>query len=523
MRLLRSSGIPLGVIFLVVGLILGTIVPERRMVHLPIGCFGLILLAAGLVLNRHDVLAFLRGRRARAAGASAGYTITVIAVVVLINFLAGRHHSRLDTTESSVFSLSEQTISILKSLPGEVVISAFVQDGAPTKQRMEDLLDEYRYHSRRLSVRYIDPDKNPAEVRRYEVTGYGTIIVERDGHESRINSVDEESLTNALIKVTSDEKKIVYVTTGHGERDPEDSEEYGLSQVREALERQHYEVKSLHLNREVPRDASMVLLAGPRVDFLQEEIGVIRDYLGRGGRAFIVLDPGSEPGLAGVLSEFGLALRDDVVIDKVSQLFGGNAMVPMVSGYDALHPVTKTFRYQTFYQLAASVELLTPLPEGVSVTSLARTSEASWGESSREELESGHIAFTEEVDVMGPMTIGAAATRRYEEPVGDREEDPVEGEEGGDGVDTAAGEREPSSDESPEARVILFGDSDFLSNAYFNASGNGDLTLNAIAWLAEREELVSIRPKSSTPTLMILPPQKVVFYFVTIVAVIRPV
>ena len=42
----------------------------------------------------------------------------------------------------------------------------------------------------------------------------------------------------------------------------------------------------------------------------------------------------------------------------------------------------------------------------------------------------------------------------------------------------------------------MFGDSDFASNGYIGLQGNSDLVLNAINWLAEQENLISIRPRA---------------------------
>ncbi|MFQ5877966.1 MAG: GldG family protein [Acidobacteriota bacterium] len=523
MRILRTYGAPIGTVLIVLGFAISTILPERRAAYLSVGGFGLLLLVAGLVLDRERVMAVLTGRRGRAAGASAGYVVTVLAVLALVNYLGGRHHLRLDTTENAAFSLSEQTVKVLKSLPRSVTITAFYRDGEPARQRLEDLLDEYAYHTSRLTIRYIDPDKNPGEVKRYGVSEYGTIVMESGDQESRVMKGDEEALTNGLIKVTSDRKRIVYVTTGHGEHDLSDSDRGGLTLLKEALERQHYVVSPLVLSQGVPADASLVLIPGPGKPFLDEEVAMIREYLDRGGRALFLLDPGDDPGFGEVLSRYGLAVRDDVVIDQVSQLFGGDAAVPMVpgNGYDTFHPVTETFRYQTFYPFASSIEIASPLPDGAAVTALARTSEVSWGESSEEELESGRIRFDEGEDVGGPVTIAAAATLKVETPAESG------GGSGGNGGGTAAAEGgegegadlDRGGGEPDQSRLILFGDSDFVTNAYFNAAGNGDLSLNAIAWLAEREELVSIRPKTSTPRLLVLSPQQVFYYFWTIVAV----
>jgi ABC-type uncharacterized transport system involved in gliding motility auxiliary subunit len=505
MRILRDYGGAAGALLLALGIVLSLLIADR-VIYLSIGGLGLALLLAAGTLNRDRVVAFLKGKRARAAGASVGYVLTVVGVIVLVNFLSVRHHKRFDLTENKAFSLSEQTIKVLEGLPREVAITAFLRDGEPARQKLQDLLDEYQYHAPRLKVRYVDPDKNPGDAKRYGITRYGTIVFESGKQESRVETQDEESLTNALIKVTRDRERIVYVATGHGERSIEDTERNGLSLLKSELEKQHYAVRPLVLNQAVPADATVVVIAGPRKPLLQEESRLVGDYLERGGRVFLMIDPGGTSGLEGVLERYGVSVRQDVVIDKVSQLFGGDARIPMVpaDGYDEFHAVTKTFEFQTFYPLASSIRIADGLPEGVVATKLAQTSPYSWGETSEQEFRSGSMRLDEGKDTPGPLTLGAAVTRTVTAtaPAGE-----------------AGAEAASATPKEPETRLLLFGDSDFLSNAYFNASGNGDLALNGIAWLAEQEELVSIRPKTSTPRTLILTPQQVRLYFVTMVAV----
>ena len=217
-------------------------------------------------------MALLKGKRARAAGASAGYVLTVLAVLVLANFLAGRHHKRFDLTENQSFSLSEQTVKVLEGLPREVTVTAFFREAEPSKQKLEDLLTEYRYHSPKLTVRFIDPDTHPGDAKRYAITDYGTIILESGKQESRVNAADEESLTNALIKVTKDREKAVYVTTGHGEHSTADSERNGVSLLKAELEKQHYAVKPLVVGQGVPSDATVVVIPGPQKPFMDAEV-----------------------------------------------------------------------------------------------------------------------------------------------------------------------------------------------------------------------------------------------------------
>jgi gliding motility-associatede transport system auxiliary component len=506
-RILRDYGLGLGALLLVVDIIVATIVPERRGYILGVGAFSLALLIAGLVLNRTRLIATLKGRQVRAAGASAGYILTVVAVLVLVNFLAGRHHIRYDSTANKIFSLSEQTIKVLGSLPRDVKVTAFYQEIGPGRQKLEDLLKEYRSHAPKLNYAFVDPDSNPGEARRYGITEYGTTVVESGKRESRFTTADEEALTNALIKVTQDRDLLVYVTTGHGEHALADGERGGLTLLKEALEKQHYTVKPLVLTQGVPADASLVLIPGPRKPFLPAEAKMIGDDLDRGGRVMLLQDPDTDPGLADVVAGEGLRVRNDVVVDKVSQLFGGSALIPMVAadGYDETQPVTKTFRLQTFFPEASSIEVLSPLPQGVTVTKLAQTSQYSWGETSQAELESGHIHMDRGSDVQGPLTLAAAAVRTVQSP-------PAVA------ADASSKGGQDSASSAEQARLLLFGDSDFLSNAYFNASGNGDLALNGIAWLAEQEDLVSIRPKTSVPRVVILSPTQIRYSFWTIVA-----
>jgi ABC-type uncharacterized transport system involved in gliding motility auxiliary subunit len=498
-RILKEYGIGAGAVLLVAAFILGTLVAEHRTLVWVIAVAGLLLLAGGVALDRERVLSALKGRRARAAGASLGYILAVLAVVVLVNFLAGRHHKRFDLTENKAFSLSEQTLKVLGALPRPVTVTAFFQDVAPTKQKAKDLLEEYRNRGSRLSYEFVDPDTHPAEAKRYGISEYGTIVVESGKQESRVSTADEESLTNAIIKVTRDRERVVYVTTGHGEHDLKDSERGGLSLLKGALEKQHYVVKPLVLSQGVPADASVVLIPGPTKPFLPAEVTMVRDYLDRGGRLFDMQDPETDPGLKDVLGGYGLTIRKDIIIDKVSQLFGSDPRIPMVTpdGYDEFHAVTKNFKYQTFYPLACSIDVASTLPEGVTVTRLAQSSQASWGETNPEEFRTGRITFDKGSDIQGPVAIGVAVVRKKTAPA------------------KPAGETEKTADET---RLLVFGDSDFVSNSAFNAAGNGDLALNGVAWLSEQEELVSIRPKTQAPSILVLTGTQALYYFWTIVA-----
>ena len=148
--------------------------------------------------------------------------------------------------------------------------------------------------------------------------------------------------------------------------------------------------------------------------------------------------------------------------------------MPVITNYEE-HPITKNFNVASFFPLARAVKTTEKMPEGVSAQVFARTSPNSWLKRSMEELKAelraeGRPTFHEGLDEKGPVPVAAVST------VTMRRE--------------RTGTSEPKS-----ARIVVFGDSDFASNNYINLSGNRDLFLNTVSWLAEEESLIAIRPK----------------------------
>ncbi|GBL24223.1 hypothetical protein EMGBS6_10080, partial [Opitutia bacterium] len=105
----------------------------------------------------------------------------------------------------------------------------------------------------------------------------------------------EEAVTAGLIEVTEDKAAICYVTMGHGELGIEDAlPERGMSLLSRQLRNRNFEVRQLNLATvaEVPRDAAMVLIAGPTTPFSASENARLKNYLyERNGRVLAMLDP----------------------------------------------------------------------------------------------------------------------------------------------------------------------------------------------------------------------------------------
>src|SRR5262249_50799824 len=153
-----------------------------------------------------------------------------------------------------------------------------------------------------------------------------------------------------------------------------DSTEQGLSSFQTAAEKQQAKIEPFSPGMGIPEDCAVVVVAGPQKPWLAGEGEKLQEYLDKGGRAAGLLEPGIHAGLDALLAKYGVTPDHDVIIDRVSTLFGGKPDIPMVpaDGYES-HPITKGFRYQTFYPLSISLTLASPAPSGVEVQALART------------------------------------------------------------------------------------------------------------------------------------------------------
>ena len=146
----------------------------------------------------------------------------------------------------------------------------------------------------RVKYEFIDPDKNPGLVKRYDVTQDGTTVIEAGDKEGRITTTSEEDLTNALIKATRAQKKVIYFLEGHGEESVDETGDNGYSTAKAELEKLGYEVKkqTLALADRFPKDCALLVVPGPQKDLLPNEYETIRAYIKDGGRALFLVDPG---------------------------------------------------------------------------------------------------------------------------------------------------------------------------------------------------------------------------------------
>ncbi|MEE2792598.1 MAG: Gldg family protein [Acidobacteriota bacterium] len=438
-------------------------------------------------------------RRQTRYGALAGTSVVlVISIVAGLNYVLSRQNHRWDLTAAQQYSLSDQTQQVLDNLSAPIRILVFARE--PEFPRYQDRLDEYAYQSSQVTVDYIDADRQPLLARQYEIQTYGTIVFDYDGRIERVESDSEQDLTNALIKVVEGTEQIVYFIEGHGEKAHTSPDRDGYSSVSAALGLDNFAVESLVLAQQpvVPDNATVVVVAGPQTDLLPSELEALRTYLNRGGKLLVLIDPpitNDTPvpnGLFGLTREWGIDVGTDVVVDAsgVGQLFGADASVPVAANYP-FHPITDRFNLLTAYPLARSVSAVSGNPDGRVAETFIETSAQSWVEANIDGLATGQVEMNEEAgDRPGPITIGMAVSVPAPLP----ETASVETEEVEAPADGTSVEDEDAPP-PPETRLVVIGDSDFASNATVGIQGNRDMFLNTVNWLAQQENLISIRAR----------------------------
>ncbi|MCB0281478.1 MAG: Gldg family protein [Calditrichae bacterium] len=410
-------------------------------------------------------------------------TVVVLVIVALLAFVSTRRHYRADLTENNLYSLSDQTLKLLEDLQKPVDIKAFFRS---SEQRgAKDLLDEYSYRSTNLSYEMVDPDEQPQTAKKYDVTQYNTIAVESGIKKELVTELNEVNLTNAILKVTRDQDKVIYFTTGHNERNINDESQEGYKSAADAIRKENHLVKTLSLvrSRTVPDSANVVAVISPRSPFFPGELDSLAKFVDNGGKALLLLDPECPQDIRDFAARYKVTVGNDVVVDNsgFGRLFGAGPGMPMVQTYDKENPITKGFGIVTFYPITSSV---TPMAEkdGWTVTELLKTSQQSWADV---DFETGEVSNDPSRDLQGPVTIATVSKKEL-------------------------GEKKPT--------VVVFGDSDFAKNAYFTQEGNSNLFLNTINYLAEEEDLISIRPKKVDDSRLTLTQADVssIFYLVVI-------
>lgn len=406
--------------------------------------------------------------------------ITLLSIICLVgvNYASLKSPYRWDVTRYDQHTLSQATVDFIKGIEKPIELVVFYVGLPP--QYLEDLLKEYeRVSDGKITVKVTDPIEDISYAAKFGnvISGKERKLIAVAGGERKDvdfsdSPLSEEQVTNALVRVARETRK-VYFLTGHGEYSTTSEDNEGMSQFADLLNANNMSASDLMLGitNKIPDDCDVLIVAGPRSNLSNGEIALIQRYLERGGDALFLIENtvitspdvaltaeqrDKNPSLNGLLNGWGIHVGSDIVVDLASHV-GGDVGSPATRNYIDHEAITRGLDY-TFYVRPRSISVLENRRSTIKLAPIALTAtkEKSWAETNR----NLNVNYDVGVDFPGPVPISYLA---WEE------------KENGDESDT---------------RLITFTDADFLSNAYLSQYSNSAMGINVVNWLSELDYTV---------------------------------
>ena len=451
-----------------------------------------------------------------------GFVAIALAVVLalMVNWLGARHWKRADWTASNLYTLSEKSKNIVGDLDEDIRVIVFMTPGSTLFPQVRELLGRYTAASSKITAEFIDPEREPLRTQQlaeeFGISVANTVVFSA-GERSKYVTSDqmaeydyagmqygqtptlkgfkaEEQFTAAILSLVAPTVPKIYFVSGHGEpslEPPLQPTDRAVGVLEEALKRENMESAEVSLLAgSVPEDADVLAIVGPTRAFTDMEIAALDAYLNDGGRLLVALDPLIEPDgamrstrLEKLLMDWDVEVRGDLVIDPSKQLPFYDLSAVYLDVYGD-HPVTQGMEgLAVLFLVTRSVA---PVEEPAhDVTVLVETSAEGWGETNMVQLLKGEPVDPGEGDTQGPIAVAVAVE---EQLLDDADEDEQEGAE------------VPAQG----ARLVVFGDSDFMSDTEISNAGNLVLAVNAFNWLASQEHALGIPPRAVDQTSMYL-------------------
>jgi ABC-type uncharacterized transport system involved in gliding motility auxiliary subunit len=433
-------------------------------------------LAFFALLDPQRVRELLTGRQARYGSNAAIMLLAFVGILLVINILVLQNPGKpFDFTEDKQNSLASETLATLKELPASVQATAFFTSQTPSDSALK-LLENYKIHSNgKFDYTLVNPDQNPLAARQAGITGDGKIYLQMGDQHEIVSYASEQDITSALIRLMNPGQKTIYFLTGHGERDIQNVSDAAYTSLKTALEAKNYIVQSLNLiaQNKIPDDATIIVVAGPTQPISADEQALLQDFISKGGALVVMEEPAPltqfgnspDPLAAYLAANWGISFENDIVIDS-------NTSQPLyaVAATYGTHPITEKLQgLVSFYPTARSLSIAANMPN--QPTPLVITANTAWGETDFASMQAnGQVAYDPTVDFQGPLTLAVAV-----------------------------------EDATTGSHILVFGDSDFASNAFFSQYANGDIFINSIDWAAGQEQLINLTSPSTITRSLAFP------------------
>lgn len=395
-------------------------------------------------------------------------------VIGLLAWFSQKHAVEYDWTANGRHTLSEASRELLATMPDPIEVTSYARENSLLRDSIRKFVGKYQRHKEDIVLHFVNPDAVPDEVRNLGISVDGEIIVHYQGRSQHVTSDQEQAFTNALQRLARDQERFVVFVEGHGERSAVRAANHDLTEWVKQLFSKGYKAQPINLvdNQTIPDNTSVLVIAGPRLDYLPGELEIIKKYVDAGGNLLWLQEPGPLYKLDGLAKKLSIKFYPGAVIDYAGQLIGiDDPTISLVTGsLYSPHAITENFEFTTLFPMAGAIEILES--DLWRSKPILNTGDHTWVETGKLQ---GSVEFNKDEDTQGPLTIGLSLERD------------VETEEGEEIV-------------TKQQRIVVIADGDFLSNTYLANSGNNELGTRIINWLSSDDEFISIPPKIANDT-----------------------
>ena len=403
------------------------------------------------------------------------FAFALLLAAAALSYLAARYDHVADWTFGGRASLSAESRAVLATLKGPVEIVSYANPQGDLRNTVASFMQRYQRVKPDLSLRFVDPQQDPAAMRELGITVDGALILHYQGREQRLDELSERSLTNALERLARSGERIVAFVSGDGERRPNDKGNADLGMFVSQLEGRGMRAVPLNFAQvtAVPQHTDLVVLASPELALPEGAVKALTDYVSNGGNLLWLSEPANDDlHLDPLATALGIRVLPGVLVDGQGAALGLKDPRMLALGDYPKHAITRGFTLTTLFPQASALAL--SARTDWQVAPFLRSSAQSWTEfKAIDNEQASTVAYDASAgELKGPLDFGFALSRLS-----------------------------PSPDKA-EQRVVVIGDGDFLSNTFLGNGGNRALGERIFDWLLGDDALVQLPPRGAPDRLL---------------------
>jgi ABC-type uncharacterized transport system involved in gliding motility auxiliary subunit len=403
------------------------------------------------------------------------FALLLVLAAAAIGYLGTRYAHQSDWTANGRTSLSAESRAVLARFDGPVEIVSYANPQGDLRQTVAGFLQRYQAVKPDLTLRFVDPQLDPAKMRELGITVDGAPILHYKDREQRLDELSERSLTNALERLLRGSDRIVAFVTGDGERRADGQANADLGIFMAQLEARGMRAVPLNFAQvgAVPEHTDLVVLASPSLALPQGAVQALVGYVQNGGNLLWLSEPANDDlGLKPLADALGVRILPGVLVDGSGTALGLHDPRLIALGSYPPQAITRGFTLTTLFPQASA---------------LAQLTQGDWA--AKPFLRSGAQSWTE----FQPIDNSKASDIRYDADAGELK-GPLD-------FGFALSRLSPSPDKS-EQRAVVIGDGDFLSNTFLGNGGNRALGERVFDWLLGDDKLVELPPRGAPDRLL---------------------